>query len=141
MRGYGRWQVPLSIDGIRVYLPADNRLDFNRFLTQDLAEIQIRKGYASVLDGPGGLGGAINLVTRKPTKAFESSFQSGAMFGKGTTKAGAARAASAPGRTITTCRSAAAIWTATTGSLSDDFRPTAIENGGERDRSDNATGV
>ncbi|MBL8268954.1 TonB-dependent receptor plug domain-containing protein, partial [Steroidobacter sp.] len=70
VRGYGRWQVPLSIDGIRVYLPADNRLDFNRFLTMDLAEIQIRKGYASVLDGPGGLGGAINLVTRKPTETF-----------------------------------------------------------------------
>ena len=39
VRGFGRWQVPLAIDGIRIYLPADNRLDFNRFLTQDLAEI------------------------------------------------------------------------------------------------------
>ena len=57
------------VDGVRIYLPADNRLDFSRFLTADVAEVQIQKGYASVLDGPGAMGGAINLVTRKPTKA------------------------------------------------------------------------
>ncbi len=71
VRGFDRFQVPLSIDGIRVYLPADNRLDYGRFLTPDVAEIQVAKGYASVLDGPGGMGGAVNLVTRKPTKALE----------------------------------------------------------------------
>ncbi len=72
IRGFDRFQAPLSIDGIRVYLPADNRLDYGRFLTPDLAEIQVAKGYASVLDGPGAMGGAINLVTRKPTQAIEA---------------------------------------------------------------------
>ena len=72
VRGFGRWQVPLLIDGVRVYLPADNRLDFGRFLTSDIAEVQIRKGYASVIDGPGAMGGEINLVTRKPSKPFET---------------------------------------------------------------------
>ncbi|MFD2427892.1 TonB-dependent receptor plug domain-containing protein [Sphingobium scionense] len=71
VRGFDRFQVPLSIDGIRVYLPADNRLDYGRFLTTDIAEVQIAKGYASVLDGPGAMGGAINLVTSKPTKALD----------------------------------------------------------------------
>ena len=71
VRGFDRFQVPLSIDGIRVYLPADNRLDYGRFLTPDVAEIQVAKGYASVLDGPGAMGGAVNLVTRKPTRALE----------------------------------------------------------------------
>jgi len=71
VRGFDRFQVPLSIDGIRVYLPADNRLDFGRFLTPDVAGIQVAKGYASVLDGPGAMGGAINLVTRKPAKEIE----------------------------------------------------------------------
>src|SRR5262245_56828894 len=70
VRGFGRWQVPLMVDGVRIYLPADNRLDFGRFLTADIAAIQIQKGYASVLDGPGAMGGAIDLVTTKPTKAF-----------------------------------------------------------------------
>lgn len=72
VRGFDRFQVPLSIDGIRVYLPADNRLDYGRFLTPDIAEIQVAKGYVSVLDGPGGLGGAVNLVTRRPTREFEA---------------------------------------------------------------------
>jgi iron complex outermembrane recepter protein len=72
VRGFGRQQVPLMVDGVRIYLPADNRLDFARFLTADIAAIQIQKGYASVLDGPGAMGGAINLVTMKPTKTFEA---------------------------------------------------------------------
>src|SRR5688572_12344245 len=72
VRGFGRQQVPLMVDGVRIYLPADNRLDFARFLTADVAAIQIQKGYASVLDGPGAMGGAINLLTMKPTKAFEA---------------------------------------------------------------------
>ena len=55
--------VPLYMDGVRIYLPADNRLDMNRFLTPDLAEIQVAKGYVSVLNGPGGEGGAINIVS------------------------------------------------------------------------------
>jgi len=81
VRGFDRWQVPLSIDGVRVYLPADNRLDYGRFLTPDLAEIQIRKGYASVLDGPGGMGGSINLVTRKPTRELEGEIRATTEFG------------------------------------------------------------
>src|SRR5262245_17888566 len=72
VRGFGRWQVPLMLDGVRIYLPADNRLDFARFLTADVAAIQIQKGYASVLDGPGAMGGAINLVSRQPPKPFEA---------------------------------------------------------------------
>lgn len=72
VRGFDRFQVPVAIDGIRVYLPYDNRLDYGRFLTADLAQIQVAKGYASVLDGPGAMGGAINLVTRKPTRAIEA---------------------------------------------------------------------
>ncbi len=71
VRGFDRYRVPLSIDGMRIYLPADNRLDFNRFLTPDLSEIQVQKGYVSVLNGPGGMGGAINMVSRKPTKEIE----------------------------------------------------------------------
>lgn len=81
VRGFDRWQVPLSIDGVRIYLPADNRIDVGRFLTPDLAEIQIHKGYVSVLDGPGGMGGAISLVTRKPTRELEGEVRAGFELG------------------------------------------------------------
>jgi outer membrane receptor protein involved in Fe transport len=80
VRGFNRFQVPLSIDGVRVYLPADNRIDMNRFLTADLAEVQVAKGYVSVLNGPGGEGGAINMVSRKPTKEVELEGRVGAVF-------------------------------------------------------------
>ena len=82
IHGFDRLQVPLSIDGVRIYLPADNRIDFSRFLTDDVSQIQIAKGYVSVLDGPGGLGGAVNLVTKKPVKAFEGEWRSQADFGR-----------------------------------------------------------
>ncbi|WP_234464231.1 TonB-dependent receptor plug domain-containing protein [Paracoccus caeni] len=81
VRGFDRFQVPLSVDGIRVYLPADNRLDYGRFLTPDLAEIQVQKSYVSVLNGPGGMGGAINLVTRQPTEIFEGEARLGVEAG------------------------------------------------------------
>ncbi len=82
VRGFDRWQVPLTIDGVRVYLPVDNRLDFARFLTPDIAEVQIAKGYVSVLDGPGGMGGQINMVSRKPTREIESEFRSRLELGR-----------------------------------------------------------
>jgi iron complex outermembrane recepter protein len=80
VRGFDRFQVPLYIDGVRVYLPADNRIDMNRFLTPDLSEVQVAKGYVPVLNGPGGEGGAINLVSRKPTKEVELEGRVGAVF-------------------------------------------------------------
>jgi len=81
VHGFDRWQVPIYLDGVRLYLPADNRLDFGRFLTSNLAEIQISKGYDSVLNGPGGMGGSINLVTTKPVKPIEGEIGSALDFG------------------------------------------------------------
>lgn len=69
--GFGRWQVPLSVDGVHIYLPADNRLDYDRFLIGSLSGIQVQKRYAPVLDGPDVSGEAVNLVTRKPGEPFE----------------------------------------------------------------------
>jgi iron complex outermembrane recepter protein len=43
VRGFDRFRVPLYEDGVRIYLPYDNRLDFGRFLTPDLSEVQVAK--------------------------------------------------------------------------------------------------
>ena len=77
IRGFDRFQSTLSVDGIRVYLPADNRLDIGFFPTATLSQIQVQKGYISVLSGPGAIGGALNLVTRKPTQPFEYDARAG----------------------------------------------------------------
>jgi iron complex outermembrane recepter protein len=47
-------------------------VDLSRYLTSDVAEIQVAKGYSSPLLGPNLLGGVVNLVTRQPQKAFEA---------------------------------------------------------------------
>lgn len=71
VRGFELRQVPVLIDGIPVYVPYNGYVDLGRFTTFDLAEINVSKGYTSVLYGPNSMGGAINLVSRRPAKAFE----------------------------------------------------------------------
>ncbi|MFC4621392.1 TonB-dependent receptor plug domain-containing protein [Comamonas nitrativorans] len=71
VRGFDSRQVPVYVDGIPLYVPYDGYVDFGRFTTFDLAEIRVAKADASLLYGPNTLGGAINLVTRKPVKRFE----------------------------------------------------------------------
>ncbi|WP_341896973.1 TonB-dependent receptor [Sphingobium sp. YR657] len=136
VRGFDRFQVPLSIDGIRVYLPADNRLDYGRFLTTDIAEVQVAKGYASVLDGPGAMGGAINLVTAKPTKALDIDLRGTVNFDNDTDYAGYNVSAKVGTRhdrwyaQASYARSFTDHW-----DLPNDFTPrnVALEDGGARD--------
>jgi len=53
LRGFtSRGQVPFYIDGIQVSMPYDGTIDFNRFLSNDIAEIQVSKGFSSPLLGP-----------------------------------------------------------------------------------------
>jgi hypothetical protein len=80
VRGFDSRQVPLFIDGIPVYVPYDGYVDFNRFSTADLAAIQVAKGFSSLAYGPNTLGGAINLISRKP-KTFEADAMVGVATG------------------------------------------------------------
>lgn len=136
VRGFDRFQVPLSIDGIRVYLPADNRLDYGRFVTPDLAEIQVAKGYASVLDGPGAMGGAVNLVTRKPTQPLEVEARGTLNLGRNADYNGYNVSGLIGTRhdkwyaMVSYARNFQDHW-----DLSGDFTPTANEDGGKRDLS------
>ena len=52
VRGFTtRGQVPLYMDGIPISVPYDGYVDFNRYLTSDIAEIQVARGYSSPLLG------------------------------------------------------------------------------------------
>ncbi len=138
VRGFDRWQVPLMMDGIRLYLPADNRIDFGRFLTPDLSEIQVSKGYVSVLNGPDGMGGMINLVTRKPVKPFEGELRASMALGGNGQYNGQTEYLSLGGKQNLYYYQASIEqrdvdhWR-----LSSDFKPTAAENGGNRDHTGN----
>ncbi|WP_448871050.1 TonB-dependent receptor plug domain-containing protein [Desulfobulbus propionicus] len=137
LRGFNRYQVPLTMDGIRLYLPADNRIDFDRFLTMDLSEIQISKGYVSVLNGPDGMGGNINLVTRKPVKEFEAELRDTMSLDNDGRYSGNTVYGDVGGRHEKYYYQASLEqrdidhWR-----LSDDFDATTYENGGNRELSD-----
>lgn len=136
VRGFNRFQVPLLIDGVRVFLPADNRLDYARFLTPDIAEIQVAKGYVSVLDGPDGMGGAINLVTRRPAKAFEAEVRATSYGDRDIDYAGYTvfgLVGTRQDRWYAQASLARNVQDHTT--LPGGFTPTATEDGGERDLS------
>lgn len=138
VRGFDRFQVPILIDGIRVYLPADNRLDYGRFLTPDIAELQVAKGYVSVLDGPGAMGGAVNLVTRKPTKEMEAEARATINLDRDADYAGYNVFALLGTRHDRWYAQASYARNFTDHSdLPGDYSPAAgsLENGGERDRS------
>jgi iron complex outermembrane receptor protein len=91
IRGFDTRQVGIYLDNVPIYVPYDGYADIARFLTNDIAEVELAKGYSSPLLGPNGLGGAVNLVSRQPEKKAEGDilmgigsgrlFESGAHFG------------------------------------------------------------
>lgn len=83
VRGFDLRQVPVFIDGVPVYVPYDGYVDMGRFTTFDLAEINVSKGFASILYGANTMGGAINLVSRKPVSKFELNGRAGILSGDG----------------------------------------------------------
>lgn len=136
IRGFDRYRVPLSIDGIPVNLPYDNRIDFSRFTTSDVAEIQVTKGFTSVIDGPGAMGGSINLVSRQVTKAFEGDARLGSSFDQNGAFNGIVTDVFAGSKQENWYVQASGTenyqnhWR-----LSDDFKSSAYENGGNRNMS------
>lgn len=79
VRGFDLRQTPVFIDGIPVYVPYDGYVDLARFTTADVAGIRVSKGFSSATYGANTLGGAINIVTRKPEKSFEGDLLGGWM--------------------------------------------------------------
>ncbi len=83
LRGFDLRQVPLFVDGIPVYVPYDGYVDLARFTTFDASAITVSKGFSSVLYGPNALGGAINVVSRRPASALEVSGGTSVLTGDG----------------------------------------------------------
>ncbi|MDR0761436.1 MAG: TonB-dependent receptor [Campylobacteraceae bacterium] len=83
IRGFGGTRVPVFVDGIPVYSPYDKSVDVARINTFDISEIIVSKGYTSSLLGSNSLGGAINIVSKRPSEQIEGSVGAGITNGKG----------------------------------------------------------
>ncbi len=131
VRGLDIKHVPLFLDGIPIYVPYDGYPDLARFTTFDLSEIVVSKGFTSVLYGPNTMGGAINMVSRRPEKSFEGEI--GAGLSSGDTYYGYANLGTAQEKWY--LQGGVSYLDSNYFPLSDDFTPTKNENGDHRDNS------
>lgn len=77
IRGFDSKRIGVFIDGIPIYVPYDGNFDYGRFLTADIDQIDISKGYSSIAYGANTMGGVINIISKKPTKALEGEIKTG----------------------------------------------------------------
>lgn len=131
VRGFDSRQVPLFLDGVPVYVPYDGNVDLRRFTTGDASLISIAKGFSSVLYGPNALGGAINVVSRRPHAPLEGALS--AFAGSGDLQGFDARVGGRRGAWY--AQAYAGFEERDAYELANDFRPVATEDGGDRENS------
>lgn len=68
IRGFKTRHVVLLLDGAPYNSAFDQQFDPTLIPVEDIARIKVTKGPSSVLYGQGGLGGVINIITKKGTK-------------------------------------------------------------------------
>jgi len=132
LRGFNHRRVPIYIDGVPVYVPYNRETDLGHYTTYDVSEIDVSKGYVSPMHGPNTLGGAVNIITRKPRKEIEGEIKAGIFSGKGRQE----------GLTLGTNQGKYYALLSVLNyqrdyfKLSDDFVPAGKEDGGRRENSD-----
>ncbi|HEX9912087.1 MAG TPA: TonB-dependent receptor [candidate division Zixibacteria bacterium] len=130
LRGIDQRQLSVMLDGVPIYAPYDGLVDLGQIPVDVIEKITVTPGNSSVLYGPNSLGGSINILTSIPAKRNsrlrlfwgsgemkEYSFQQSFIYKKFgfLLSAGHQRQNYFP--------------------LSEDFNPTAIENGDKRENS------
>lgn len=131
VRGFDIKHVPLFLDGIPIYVPYDGYPDLGRFTTFDLSTLVISKGFASVLYGPNTMGGAINMVSRRPEKQLEG--DAGIGINSGDTYSTYVNAGTNRGNWY--LQAGGSYVSSDYYPLSDDFNAVASEDGDHRDNS------
>ena len=81
LRGFDIRSVPVFYDGIPIYVPYDGYIDLSRIMVRTISRISVEKGFTAGGFGPGTMGGAINIISRRPTEKLEISAGTG--FGSG----------------------------------------------------------
>ena len=73
IRGFRTRHVILLLDGIPFNSTYDGQFDPTTIPVENIAEVKVVTGAGSVLYGPGGNGGIINIITKKGRKGVNAS--------------------------------------------------------------------
>jgi len=65
LRGFDQRQILITIDGAPIQVPYDGQLDLGKFPLGLVDHVTVVKGSGSLLLGPNGLGGAVDVATRR----------------------------------------------------------------------------
>lgn len=132
IRGFRTRHVVLLLDGIPMNSAFDQQFDPTLIPTENIAEIKLTSGASSVLYGQGGLGGVINIITRKGTSGVQ-----GMLAGESGDHAHYLGRASVSGATDRFSLFLSGSSSKVDGyPLADDFRPTSEQGTGYRNNSD-----
>jgi outer membrane receptor protein involved in Fe transport len=132
IRGLRTRHVLLLLDGIPINSTFDGQFDPSTIGVENIASIKVTTGGASVLYGAGGNGGVINIITKKGQQGVHG--QIGAEAGEN--DAYLERFTLSAGTSNVDAFVSGSIYDQDSFRLSDDFTPTADEDGGDRLASD-----
>ncbi len=132
IRGFRTRHVVLLLNGIPINDTYDGQFDPTVFPVDQIAAVKVITGGGSVLYGPGGNGGVINIITKKGTAGIQG--QVGGEYG--TEDAWLAKALVSGGTEKLDFLLSANRESKNAFPLSGDFKPTAEEDGGARENSD-----
>jgi iron complex outermembrane receptor protein len=65
IQGFEQDKILILLDGVPYYETNYGQLDLNQIPTSIIAKIEVTKGASSVLYGPNGMGGVVNIITKK----------------------------------------------------------------------------
>jgi len=132
IRGLRSRHVLLLLNGIPFNSADDGQFDPSIIPIENIARIKVSYGNHSVLYGQGGLGGVIDIITKKGTEGVASTAQ----VEYGQTNRGLGRATLSGAKGATDFFIGASSMGSDGFPLSDGFKATSEENGGRRDNSD-----
>ena len=132
LRGFEQRQLLVTIDGVPIQVPYDGQLDLGKFPLGLVSHITVVKGAGSLLYGPNGLGGAIDIATRRPGEgpAVVFATESAPFFAQ--RMSGVATGRQGPISLL----GGAAFENVRYFPMSESFAPTYNEDGGRRENSD-----
>jgi vitamin B12 transporter len=132
MRGFRSRHVILLLDGVPLNSTADGQFDPSIIPTEDIALIKVSYGDHSLLYGDGGLGGVINIITKKGKKGLHG--MASGEGGQGDSYLG--RFNLSGGSQTTNFFTSGDAYHRNGFRLSSDFEPTSEQSNGIRDNSD-----